>query len=276
MGIFFTYNNEVYPEGKPVIGADNRGFKYGDGLFETMLFVNGKIQLADLHFQRLFHGLELLQFETPNTFTKENLNNQVLQLCKKNNHNSTARVRLTVFRSNGGLYDAENHPNYIIETNELENRLELNSDGLILDIYTDAKKSTDKFSNIKSNNFLPYVMAALHAKKIQVDDCIVLNNNNRICDTTIANLFLVKDNSIYTPPLTEGCIAGVMRRMILENLKEFNIIEKPITLEELKSAEEVFLTNSIKRIRWVKQFREVPYSNNTIKKIDTILCKIIY
>lgn len=275
MSIFFTYNDKTYKEGTGIILSDNRSLKYGDGLFETLKILNGRIQLSTYHFERLFSGMELLEFEIPNYFTEGYLKNKIAELSKKNQH-TIARVRLMVFRGSGGLYDAENHhPNYIIQTWDIENSRELNSNGIIIDIYQHAKKSCDNFANLKSNNFLPYVMAAIHAKKIRVNDCILLNNYERICDTTIANIFIIKDDIIYTPPLSEGCIDGVMRRFIIEQFRqsEFSFIEKPITVEELENADEIFLTNSIRGIQWVKEFRGIKYINQKVKKIHTFIQK---
>jgi|ERR1035437_11441 len=269
MSIFFTYNDKIYKDGTAVITPENRSLRYGDGLFETLKMHKGVIQLRDYHFERLFSGMKMLQFQLPDYFTAAYLENKILELYKKNQHNSFTRVRLMVFRGNGGLYNPENHfPNYIIQTWSIEHTEELNSNGLIINVYPDAKKSCDKFANLKSNNYLPYIMAALHAKKIKVNDCILLNNYDRVCDTTIANIFIIKDDIIYTPPLSDGCVAGVMRRWIIEKLHAgFKIIEKEISIDELENADEVFLTNSIKGIRWVKQFRNKEYKNRLVKQI---------
>jgi len=269
MSIFFTYNDKIYKDGTAVITPENRSLRYGDGLFETLKMHKGVIQLRDYHFERLFSGMKMLQFQLPDYFTAAYLKNKILELYKKNQHNSFTRIRLMVFRGNGGLYNPENHfPNYIIQTWSIEHTEELNSNGLIIDVYPDAKKSCDKFANLKSNNYLPYIMAALHAKKIKVNDCILLNNYDRVCDTTIANIFIIKNDIIYTPPLSDGCVAGVMRRWIIEKLHAgFKIIEKEISIDELENADEVFLTNSIKGIRWVKQFRNKEYKNRLVKQI---------
>ncbi|HEV8079063.1 MAG TPA: aminotransferase class IV [Chitinophagaceae bacterium] len=269
MDLFFTYNDKIYKSGTAVITPDNRSLRYGDGIFETLKVHKGIIQLRDYHFERLFSGMETLQFEKPKNFTAAYLEHKILELCKKNLYNSFARVRLMIFRGNGGLYEAENHlPNYIIQTWSIENNDELNSNGLTIDVYPDAKKSCDSLANLKSNNHLPYIMAALHAKKLKVNDCILLNNHDRVCDTTIANIFIIKDEAIYTPSLSEGCIAGVMRRFVIEKLKlssGFKVIEKPISLEDMQNADEVFLTNAIKGIRWVKQFKNIEYKNKVIQ-----------
>jgi branched-chain amino acid aminotransferase len=222
--------------------------------------------------------METLQFEIPKNFTATYLENKILELCKKNLHNSYTRVRLMVFRGNGGLFGAENHlPNYIIQTWKIENSDELNSNGLTIDVYPDAKKSCDSLANLKSNNYLPYLMAVLYAKKIRVNDCVLLNNYDRICDTTMANIFIMKEDIIYTPPLSEGCVAGVMRRFVINKLSSpFKILEKQISIEDLEKADEVFVTNSIKGIRWIKQFKNSQYSNTGVKKIHKILIETIY
>ncbi|MBA2248927.1 MAG: aminotransferase class IV [Chitinophagaceae bacterium] len=278
MSIFFNYNGKIYPEHTPVISPDNRSLRYGDGLFETMKVVNGKIILKELHFERLFSGMALLQFQAPPNFTQDFLEDQVLQLCKKNGHFETARIRLMIFRGNGGLYDAENtDPNYIIQGWSIDNDKLLNSNGLVIDIYNDARKSCDKFSNIKTNNFLPYVMAALYAKENKLNDCILLNTNERICDSTLANIFFIKDDVIYTPPLNEGCIAGVVRRWMIQNLQpSFAVIEKPFFAEELLRADEIFLTNSIFDMKWVKHFGNTSFTFDKIKDIYKYVVHNIY
>ncbi|MEO8713300.1 MAG: aminotransferase class IV, partial [Parafilimonas sp.] len=104
-------------------------------------------------------------------------------------------------------------------------------------------------------NFLPYIMAAMWAKENKLDDAIILNNYSRIAETTIANIFLVKDGKIKTSALSEGCVAGVMRRYMSECLKKENIPyeETQMHTDELADANEVFITNAVQGIRWIKQ-----------------------
>ena len=151
----------------------------------------------------------------------------------------------------------------------MEEAVLLNDRGLEIDIFEDAVKSCDAFSNIKSNNYLVSVMAQLFANENNLDECLILNSFGRICESSIANVFIVKNTLIYTPPLTEGCVAGVVRRWLIENLPfpEFQIIPKKLNPEDLREADEIFLTNSIKPIRWVKTFREKKYTNVLSRKI---------
>jgi branched-chain amino acid aminotransferase len=275
---FFIYNDKFYPANTPVISSGNRSLKYGDGLFETMKIVKAKIINKDFHFERLFNGVALLQFDIPKDFTSIFLEKKINELVKKNNHSASARIRLMIFRGNGGIFDPENmHPNYIIESWPLPNEMTLNENGLIVDVFPGAKKSCDSFSNLKSNNYLPYVMAGLYAKKNKLNDCIVLNSFDRICDSAIANIFVIENKKIFTPPLSEGCVAGVLRRWMLEkfDLKRYKIFEKSLSINDLFNADELFLTSSIYYLRWVKNFREKNYSNKTSREIYNHLLQTI-
>jgi len=260
-----NYNGKLYRSDKLLISPNNRSFRYGDGFFETMKMVNGKIVLNDFHFERLFSSLELLQFEKPDYLTPKYFEEQITKLAEKNKHAKLARIRLMIFRGNGGLYDPENlFPNYIIQTSEygeLYNRF--NERGFVVDIFKDARKACDSYSHVKSNNYLPYAMAALWAKKNKLNDALVLNAYNRIADTTIANVFILKEGIVKTPALSEGCVNGVMRRYLLQCMQNqgMQIEETQITVDNMLTASEVFLTNASYGIRWIKQCGESEFNN---------------
>lgn len=256
---FINHNGKLVPPTRPLFTADNRGYRYGDGLFETMKVVNGKIQLAAFHFERLWDGLELIEAGLPSLLTAERLEKEILTLCIKNDCNDLGRVRLSLSRGNGGLYDGDDQLQYTIEAWPLpETSQQLNENGLVIDIYPHAHKSCDRFANLKSANFLPYVMAARYAKQHKLNDCIVLNQYERVADASIANVFLIQGDTLTTPSLTEGCIKGVMRRKLLQEAPGFGwkVKEAPILLNDLLAADEIFLTNSTNGIRWVKNFRD--------------------
>jgi branched-chain amino acid aminotransferase len=276
-------NGKIMPADEPALLASNRGYRYGDGLFETMKVINEKIILASSHFERLFAGLSLLKFEISELFTAQKLQNEILSLCKRNKCELLARVRLSVFRGNGGLYDEDNpdsyRDQYIIECwplNESVNKL--NENGLVIDIYPEAKKNCDMFSNLKSANFLPYIMAALYAKENKLNDCLVLNIAGHIADATIANIFIIKDEIIMTPALSEGCVNGVMRRYLLEKLQNtgYKIQESGISVSDIEIADEIFLTNVINGIRWVGKFRNNTYTNLQTTEIYNCFIKTIF
>lgn len=273
---YFVHNGQLFREGKAVISPDNRSFRYGDGLFETMRVINGNIVLKALHFERLLRGMRLLQFDIPEFFTPAQLEEDIVSLCRKNRIGDSAVIRLVVFRSDGGIYDLDDmRPNYIIQGMALPRNPGVpdNSDGLVVDIYPDASKACNIFSEVKSNNFLLYVMAALYARQNGLGDCLILNQYGRIADATIANVFWIRDKIVHTPPLTEGGVAGVIRRFLLQQLPaaRYEVTEQPLTLDDLLGADEIFLTNAVKGVRSIGKCRDRSYSSSITKEIRNLL-----
>lgn len=270
----FTYNGKIYPIDTPVIGPENRGLKYGDGVFETLKYKNGQLILVEEHLARLWKGLKLLQFEIPKLFTPGMIEDEIINLIKKNKLNA-ARIRLTIFRGDGSLESVNNNVNWLIQTLPLpEDNGLLNSNGLHLCIYREAQKMSDVFSNIKHNNYLPYFMGAMFAKKHQCNDAVILNHRMNICESTIANIFIIKNNIIFTPSLSEGCIAGVMRKFLVQSLPDlgYALKETTISQQDLLEADEIFLSNSIYNIRWVGSIENKNLRGMHTKKIfDSLL-----
>lgn len=263
-------NGKLFDDNEPVLLASNRGYRYGDGLFETIKVCQGRIVLEHLHFERLFSSLSILKYKVPTFFIKERIRDEILKLCEKNKVDNLARVRMSVFRGNGGLYDDDSSLQYIIECWSLnESANQLNENGLVIDIYPGARKNCDQLSNLKSANFLPYSMAALYAKENRLNDCFVLNTEGNIADSTIANVFLIKDGIIKTPALSQGCVSGVMRKHLFTTLRNegYEVLETQISNMDLKQANELFLTNAINGIRWVKQYGNTTYTNQLVVKI---------
>lgn len=273
MNNYFNHNGKIIAADVPVIPASDHSYRYGDGLFETMKVIGGEISLANLHFDRLFSGLKILKIEPSVFFTREKIAGEITTLCKKNNCEKKARVRFSVSRGSGGLNDCDNHFSYLIECWPLSPAIDSwNENGLVIDIFPDARKPIDQFSNLKSANYLPYVMAAIWAKENKLNEALVLNAANRVCDATTANIFWVKEGEIFTPNLGEGCVAGVMRKHILDFILlkptlGFQLKEAVCDEGEIFNADEIFLTNSIHGIRWVKQCGKKIYSNKVTSKI---------
>jgi branched-chain amino acid aminotransferase len=271
MSSVINFNGKFLAADTPLIGAESRALRYGDGLFETIKLSNKHIVHEELHFSRLFEGLTLLGFDLPKSITRESLRESILLTAKKNNVEKAARIRLAFFRTNGGLYDPQHHqPNVLIQAWPLPPHCgSLNVNGLMTGVYHLARKSCDAFSNLKSASHLPYVMAALHAKKMKWNDAFVLNAFDRISDSSIANVFIINKKKLYTPPLAEGCIAGITRRFLLRELPQygFDVEEKPLAISDIENADECFLTNAISGIRWVKQFQDKQFTNVMTKEL---------
>lgn len=262
----------------PVLLADNRSFRYGDGFFETIRWEGNTAFLWEYHLKRFFSTLNELAFVTPTWWDEAFLKSSIQALVVKNKHERQARIRCTVFRGEGGIYDANtNIPQLIIQSWPLEGGLfDLNSNGLDINIFRNAIKTADSYSALKSNSAMPYIMAAQFAKSNRYNDAILLNQWGRVADTTIANIFIINNNNIITPPVSEGCVNGVFRRFLLEKLDKsgFGAQELAISEHILKNANQIFLTNAIKGIKWVKNIGSLTYSNKFMDELVGEIQKI--
>lgn len=271
---YLVHNGKIADDSVPVAGADCRGLRFGDGVFETLKFQHGKLILAEEHLARLWHGLDLLKFDVPALLTRERILQETMRLLDKN-RKLHARVRWTFFRGDGGLYDPVNRqPQYLIQTWDLPGTTAaLNSNGLRICLYEEARKSCDRFSNLKHNNFLPYFMGALYAREQHCNDALILNQYDRLCDSTIANLFLIRKQTIITPALSEGCVAGIMRSFLISELRKagFQVEEIPIQPDELLHAEEAFLSNSIYNMKWISHYGNKVFGNRTCHDIYRVM-----
>ena len=274
---FVNHNGEILPNATPLLTADNRSFQYGDGLFETIRFVKGVPLFFEDHFHRLLSGMMLLQMKFDGAFDMNYFAEQIGALCRQNQHEQAARVRLTFYRKAGGYYTPEvNENGFVIQTEALpEATFDVQPKGLKIDIYKETPKQPGRFANLKTANCLVYILAGLYKKQKGLDDCLILNTSGAIVESISSNIFIVRQGVLYTPSLSDGCVAGIMRMQILKIARQNNkkVIEKSISPDELLLADEVFLTNAITGIRWVVAFRNKRYFNTTAKWFVELLNK---
>ena len=255
------------------ISIENRGFRYGDSFFETIRCHNGKPVFWEEHYFRIAGSFCVLKMEPPSDFDIDKLNSIIQNLLIQNNLNSlSARVRITFFRlSDGYYYPKTNNTHFFIESEKsIKNKYVINQSGLNVAIYKENILSKNHIGNIKSNNRLINIMASIYAKENNFDDCLLINFDHNIVESISGNIFILSDGFLQTPPLNDGCVDGVMRRIILKE-KSLNIVEKSISVLDLFNAEEVFITNVIIGVKWVGVIRSSVYKNDTSTKLIDIL-----
>lgn len=269
--MYINHNGNIEDASRPLFNASNRAFRYGDALFETIRLMNGEIIYFEKHLNRLRKSMELLGMNSHADLTFHNLYLSIRHLDQVNKLKGNGRIRLEVFRNDGGLYTPQtNDVSYVIEALPLENReYMLNENGLRIELYTEIQKPLSRLSNLKSSNSLYYVMAGLHKRKTGVGDCLVLNTHNRIAEAISSNLFILAGAKVITPSLQEACVSGVMRETVIEMLRSEgrDVTEGSINVEQLLAADEVFLTDVIHGIRWVGAFRNKRYFNLFSRKL---------
>lgn len=268
---FILYNGEYHFKDEFVLSYKNRAYCYGDALFETMHANGTEIQFFEDHLTRLIYGMKTLKMEIPTTIETGYIEKEIIKLLHKNKLYQGVRIRLSVYRNEGGKYTpTDNNVSYLCETEYIENdHYELNQKGFIIDVFNEIKKPINAFANLKSSNALLYVMAGIYAKNNKLDDCILLNEDGNIVEGISSNIFLVKGSTISTPPLKDGPVAGIMRKQILKiaDLNGLKInFEKSLNETQLLNADEVFFTNSISGLRWVLAYKERRYFNHIARQ----------
>lgn len=215
--------------------------------------------------------MNVLKMEMNPLFNEVFFEHAILELAEKNNIVSDARVRLTVYRNAGGFYTPDNNQvSFLVEAYPMdETGYNLNSKGFTVDLFTEFKKAQNALSSIKSANSSIYVMAGIHKTQNQLDECLLLNDKHHIIEGISSNLFAVKNGVLYTPPVADGCVDGVMRKKILEIARDNKIAVYEISVMQnvLLGADELFLTNTINGIRWVAAYKQKRYFNDTSKKL---------
>ena len=274
---YINNNGVLIPSESYAIKAGNRGHLYGDGFFESIRIINGRITNFENHYKRIRETFKVLKMIPPSNFTMDFIEGEIDKLIKQNNINAGGKVRLSIDRKPGGTYlPRTNDVDYFIEAHPLpNNNFELNDAGHKVDLYNDIKKTITFLSNYKTKNGLIYVMAKLFAKDKQLDDVLLQNDKLGIIESSSANLFIVSNGVLYTPGLDSGCLGGTMRMQIINLALQNNIkvYEAIITPQNLLSADEVFLTNAISGIIWVGNYRTKEYKNDTVRKLNNILIR---
>jgi branched-chain amino acid aminotransferase len=263
-----NFNGDILDQEKFSLTAENRGFKYGDAVFETIKVVNNKVIFWEDHYFRLMASMRMLRMKIPMSFTLEFLEKEILSLVKANNTSQKSRVRLTIFRKDGGLYTPKtNEIDFLVEASELNHNIK---NDYKIDIFKDFYNYSGLLSTIKTNNKMLNTLASVFAKENDLDNCILINEKKGVVEVTNGNIFIVKDNVVKTPATTEGCIKGIVRKKVLEIIsknEEFKVEETSISPFEIQKADEVFITNAIIGIQPVTQYKKKTFKVDFSKKI---------
>lgn len=266
-------NGKLYTEEDAKISPHNRGLFYGDAVFETMRVSSGKILFWEDHYLRLMASMRIMRMDIPMDFTMEYLEEQILNTAKKAHPGYLAiKSRLTIYRNEGGLYTPTNTSiSFIITSNTLETPFYLqNSTPYEVELFKDYYLNSGLLSTIKSNNKLLHVLGGIFAKENNYDNCLLLNENKMVVEALNGNLFLVFGNTIKTPPITDGCLRGILRKQILElakQLPDYRFEETSISPFELQKADELFITNVVTGIQPVSKYRKKEYDSIVSKDL---------
>lgn len=254
----------------------NRAFLYGDGVFETLKVVNNKILFFEDHYFRLMSSMRVVRMEIPMNFTMEYIEEQVISLAFANNCSGSARVRITVFRNEGGYYlPKQQSVSFLISCIAIENKMYLNDiNSYEVDLYKDFYVTKQLLSTIKTTNRMINITASIYAQENGLDNCLLLNDSKNVIESLQGNIFMTLEGKLITPPLSEGCLNGVMRKQVLalaSKIEDLIVLEEPISPFELQKADELFFTNVIKGIQSVTKYRKKEFGNTLANELLKLL-----
>jgi len=261
-----NFNGNIVAQNDNVL-TQNRAFLYGDGVFETLKIINNKILFLEDHYFRLMASMRVVRMEIPMNFTMEYFEEQVLSLVQQKGISASARARITVFRNDGGLYLPQtNDISFLIHATALDAALYiLNTDSYEVDLYKDFYVTKQLLSSIKTTNKMINVTGSIFAHENGLENCILLNDAKNVVEVLQGNLFMVTGKKLITPPVSEGCLNGVMRKQILalaKKVTDIEVLEEIISPFDLQKADELFLTNVITGIQSISKYRKKEFTSN--------------
>lgn len=274
-----NFNGTLLPQEHTEL-TQNRGFLFGDAVFETLKISNGKILFLEDHYFRLMASMRVIRMEIPMNFTMEFLEEQVLSVVKAQDILISARVRITVYRNDGGFYlPTTNTVSYLIHAAPLENSAYVfQNSAYEVDLFKDFYITKQLLSSIKTTNKLVNITGSIFASENGLDNCLLLNDTKNVVEALQGNLFMLVGNKLSTPPLTEGCLNGIMRKQILQLAKKIDgleVVEEVISPFDLQKADELFLTNVIQGIRPITQYRKKKFTTQLSEQLSGKLNELI-
>lgn len=270
-------NGTLYQDFEANIPTNNRGLAYGDSVFETIKFNNNKPVFWEAHYFRLMASMRILRMEIPMHFTPEFLENEIVNLVQSLPNNAISyRVKITVYRDSEGFYTpTSNNVSYIISAQELSSDLyEINKGHYEIELFKDYLISPNLLSTLKTNNKAVNVVGSIFAKENNYNNCLLLNTDKSIIEALNGNIFLIKGNTVKTPPLADGCLKGILREKLIEIISkspDFELSESSISPFELQKADELFITNVIQGIVPITKFRKKEFSADICSKLLVLL-----
>ncbi|WP_159303867.1 aminotransferase class IV [Maribacter litoralis] len=268
----FNFNGGLLEDNSSFLNEKNRGVQLGDAVYEELRVINGEIIYLEDHYLRLMSSMRILRMEIPMNFTMEFMETEILKIFSENDLKQAKRVKFTVFRnSQHNFFESDNSISYFIVSDTLNNHFfVLSEDNYEVELFKDFYKNSSMLSNLDTNNKILNVVGAIYARENDYQDCLLLNERKQVIEALNGNIFIIKENKIKTPPVTDGCTNGVLRKKLIELLSKldgFDFLEDSISPFELQKADELFIVNTIDGIVPITKYRKKAFVNTVAKNL---------
>ena len=244
-------NGSLLPDKEACISISDRGFLLGDGVFETLKAIDGKVLFLEEHLQRMRNGADFLRIKIP--FSKSKIAGFISELLQKN-FVKHARIRITLSRGRpakkSGLpnFDDKFSTTLLISVSNISASVaELQNSGRSCCISNIARNERSPLCSIKCISYLENLCARDEARRRGFDEAILLNTRGKVAECSTSNIFIVSGKSIITPPVEDGALPGITATTLIEAVSEqgIRVSRRSITRSKLINADEVFMTNSV-------------------------------
>lgn len=255
-------------ERKHSIEFSDRGFQYGDGLFETIEILDGTPVFLNQHLQRLSKGCERLLIPTPDLAI---LRQEALQIASQSK-NAQAVLKLIVTRGSGGRGYRQPetiHATRLLSLHPFPSYPEsLKQQGITVRFCRTRLGLNPALAGIKHLNRLEQVLARAEWDSADIQEGLMLDIADNVIEGTMSNVFIVKNHCLITPQISQCGVEGILRNIVIRLAKnnQINVVERPVKQQELMAAEEIFVTNSIIGIWPVKQLEDQRYAIGSLYK----------
>lgn len=267
----------VNGEPAEVVSVFDRGLNYGDGVFETILCNNGKARLWSLHLERLCLGLASLHIVLEHSVI-EAYKDKLLAQVSVDGLETKGLLKIIVTRGVGGrgYAPSKSVPTVILAwfakpLHSVQNK----EYGVNASLCTTKLSRNPQLAGIKHLNRLEQVLAAQELQTASVDEGLLLDTDNNVIEAISKNIFLIKNNTLYTPLLTYSGVKGVMREHIINTIApalNIALIEQDITASQLTEFDEAFVCNSVQGLWPLKSIGDNKLAVGVISKL--IQCEV--
>ncbi len=270
-----NFNGNIQDTSNATI-ENNRGFLFGDAIFETIKVNGTKILFLEEHYLRLMASMRICRMEIPMNFTMEFMEEEILKLIEIQSNKVSNRIRFAVFRNAEGFYNpTSNDVQFVVTCSGLSSEkyvfLPLKYE---VELFKDFHVSKHLLSTLKTNNKMINVVASVFAKENGFDNCLLINDDKNVVEAINGNIFMKMGNQLITPPISDACLNGIMRKQIIaiaNKMEDVEMIEKSISPFDLQKADELFLSNVISGIQPITKYRKKEFTSELAKKITELL-----
>lgn len=274
-----NHNGALTGAHAPIFTAQNRGLLYGDAVFETIRYSQKHLHFFEDHYFRLMAAMRVFRMNIPMTFTPEFLEQECLRVIEAQSEMAPAwRIRLTVYRNDGGAYLPKTRDvQYLVEAKPLQHDQYQAAADYKVELFNDYYLQKSMLSNLKSNNKALQVIGSIFMEEQGFDNGILVNDEKEVVEFLNGNLFVVDDGKLRTPPISSGCLDGIMRKQVIRIAKKAGITctEETISPFDLQRVQEVFMTNAVVGIQSVASYRRTTYKNSVAASLQQRLIKLV-